>query len=520
MDRCGMKNHLYGKLSYDDKKSLLDFLNKFKSSDEFSNNVMATKNSEVQKSVIDKIIVMREKNGNFKSIDDIEFLEDVESDILLETILSICKININTISVDKLVNYLGVNENIAKEIVSNKPYDNLEDILKISEIEKNISLNELLALSQLDHDETHLTGMVDESSTLEKWNLKINYGTMKNKTSTRVFISYQKNEIISAEINGKNDIKYSTLKLFSYTPRELLTIDQNMIKKLTQLMHSEDVKEAGDIWSGDISKIDQTLQNPIKILSQHVFLLLQHTSQKVYKKSEDCTPNGCTSSPDFNFIECCNAHDLCYCHGGSEEDRYICDRIFFDCVRNKAGTIIAWIYYTVVRIAGASHFNFDARILQGSNGFDVDETTPESTTQKCNMVVTLKHIQYSCAGDDIGNDIKCTFGINGTSTTMDYTSLKFNHGDIKTPNREITPDISGNCGDRMTIRISAVVYEDDPISDDRGSVLIDSDPIICRNNSTGRHSIKVNVGDRSKWGKYQVGTFIFSFDVVTSCANS
>lgn len=68
--------------------------------------------------------------------------------------------------------------------------------------------------------------------------------------------------------------------------------------------------------------------------------------------------DGCTGSPDFNFTECCNMHDLAYNKGGTENDRKAADKAMQRCIAAKKGHIIAKLYHVAVRLFGKSHFNY------------------------------------------------------------------------------------------------------------------------------------------------------------------
>jgi len=69
--------------------------------------------------------------------------------------------------------------------------------------------------------------------------------------------------------------------------------------------------------------------------------------------------NGCTCVPDFNFKECCDAHDRCYGEGCSECDRLECDIALYDCILQKTGLPeLAWLYFTGVRVLSSFRFNY------------------------------------------------------------------------------------------------------------------------------------------------------------------
>lgn len=66
----------------------------------------------------------------------------------------------------------------------------------------------------------------------------------------------------------------------------------------------------------------------------------------------------CSFVPDLNVGECCLIHDLAYQQGGTEADRRRADVEFRRCVRMKNGPLVAWIYYSGVRLFGWLFFNY------------------------------------------------------------------------------------------------------------------------------------------------------------------
>lgn len=71
-----------------------------------------------------------------------------------------------------------------------------------------------------------------------------------------------------------------------------------------------------------------------------------------------CRENGCTLSPDFDFVDCCNGHDLCYCHGCTEADRLACDEGLRTCIRAAGHPNLAEIYFRGVRWFGRGFFTY------------------------------------------------------------------------------------------------------------------------------------------------------------------
>lgn len=68
--------------------------------------------------------------------------------------------------------------------------------------------------------------------------------------------------------------------------------------------------------------------------------------------------NACTNVPDFDFADCCDQHDICYCMGGNEDARVACDEALRDCIAGRGHPWLAELYYLGVRAFGRSFFNF------------------------------------------------------------------------------------------------------------------------------------------------------------------
>lgn len=73
--------------------------------------------------------------------------------------------------------------------------------------------------------------------------------------------------------------------------------------------------------------------------------------------SDGCTLPWKMKQP--KWVDCCDAHDICYCIGGTEADRLNCDLDFYDCVlfrtNNKAA---AKMVYDAVRAHGERYFSY------------------------------------------------------------------------------------------------------------------------------------------------------------------
>ena len=80
----------------------------------------------------------------------------------------------------------------------------------------------------------------------------------------------------------------------------------------------------------------------------------------------------------FDFADACANHDVCYATGGSEFDRYLCDRAFLSDMTASCNAMwpvssiwdtaqlrsrrlcygVAYTYYLGVRLGGSAYFNY------------------------------------------------------------------------------------------------------------------------------------------------------------------
>jgi len=65
---------------------------------------------------------------------------------------------------------------------------------------------------------------------------------------------------------------------------------------------------------------------------------------------------GCSYTPDFNFFECCDAHDKVYENGGTKEIRKEADQQLCGCITEHGHPHKARIYYLGVRLFGRFFF--------------------------------------------------------------------------------------------------------------------------------------------------------------------
>lgn len=62
--------------------------------------------------------------------------------------------------------------------------------------------------------------------------------------------------------------------------------------------------------------------------------------------------DGCTLSPDFDFKECCDWHDVRYRENPERITRAEADRALRVCIRGKGYVVLPWAYWGAVRLFG------------------------------------------------------------------------------------------------------------------------------------------------------------------------
>lgn len=97
----------------------------------------------------------------------------------------------------------------------------------------------------------------------------------------------------------------------------------------------------------------------VALLSQLLKLLyIFNHGYQLITGTEVWTTNGCTGVPDFDFKDCCDQHDICYCIGGNADDRRLCDLALKECIRARGHPFLARLYYAGVRAFGSAFFNY------------------------------------------------------------------------------------------------------------------------------------------------------------------
>ena len=83
-------------------------------------------------------------------------------------------------------------------------------------------------------------------------------------------------------------------------------------------------------------------------------------------RGEPCRTNGCGGKYEIpgskKYKKCCDAHDICYCLGGTEKDRLKCDVELGACINTMGGP--GNVYMHAVIVKGKSHFKYGGDIPQ------------------------------------------------------------------------------------------------------------------------------------------------------------
>jgi hypothetical protein len=74
--------------------------------------------------------------------------------------------------------------------------------------------------------------------------------------------------------------------------------------------------------------------------------------------ADDEKPDGCTLSPDLNFTEMCNLHDMAYAQGGGAVERKKADLELYCGIKQRTNRFTAAVYWIGVRLFGWRHFNW------------------------------------------------------------------------------------------------------------------------------------------------------------------
>jgi hypothetical protein len=214
---------------------------------------------------------------------------------------------------------------------------------------------------------------------------------------TRVFIADTDGDLISAETRSEGSIDLASVRFLDYRPFQLPHLSKHQVRDFLLRLHGSIAVKGGLLWKSPDTPIPN-VREPIRVLSQLLrglqgFTYREAVQARAFTNGSssggtvappdggiDIQPpdgtmvppededqvNGCTSSPDFDFKDCCDKHDRCYQDEDhcTSCDRVECDWELYTCIVQKGVssgkdyTALAAIYYFAVRTAGESFFEY------------------------------------------------------------------------------------------------------------------------------------------------------------------
>ena len=160
----------------------------------------------------------------------------------------------------------------------------------------------------------------------------LTYGVRKGESHRQIFIANQLGDLVSAEIT-EQDIDPWSVRVLSLAPHQFLYLAPAQIENLRMIFTSAAFLRASQLRSVPLdSDLAPKLQTQIRALAQLPLFM------------ETCATNGCGPEgwisyfvPNLAYEECCNAHDICYSKGGTEQDRARCDESLAQCIESIGG---------------------------------------------------------------------------------------------------------------------------------------------------------------------------------------
>ena len=239
--------------------------------------------------------------------------------------------------------------------------------------------------------------------------------------------------------------------------------------------------------------------------------------------------NGCTMSPDFNFKDCCDKHDICYCVGGDDNDRFNCDIELYKCIKKKGHPVLASIYYSAVRALGSSHFNYRQRDILITAEWLEDVVTwwpveqdDEDPPRRKDCKITLSVVSVYYGGKNIGNDWTYMVLTNGQSKKLlangTHNHKKTKSYNSKNPIYQVTKP--QGCNATHTLIISTTATEHDGIVDDHGSSNQHHIQVECKESvpyTSKTFNVYCNIQEEGDWFNDDVAKLKFTFLVETEC---
>jgi hypothetical protein len=164
------------------------------------------------------------------------------------------------------------------------------------------------------------------------------------------------------------------LRVFGLTARAIDALSESDVERYYRLFQTAEILEAAFLWRTGLPSFrgSQEEKNVLERLARHLYVFLSKLIKAIIDEICRKRANGCGGNdllgalvPNLWFKDCCDAHDICYCKGGTETDRSNCDGAFFSCMSGKCesmGLLKNWcmgmasIYYRAVRKFGKKYF--------------------------------------------------------------------------------------------------------------------------------------------------------------------
>ncbi|MBI4606881.1 MAG: hypothetical protein HY721_33375, partial [Planctomycetes bacterium] len=194
----------------------------------------------------------------------------------------------------------------------------------------------------------------------------VDYGVREEAGEMWAYIELSSGtELIAAPFDPADTEDYSRVRLFGLTTAQMAAREGMDNSEYIGLLRSDPVSRASKLWETGFPKFRGTAGQDaiLNRLSQHLTFFVGKAQQFL---APPWVGDGCTGVPDFNFEDCCDAHDACYCRGGTEFDRLDCDLALYACIATTPppwsaplrNIKLAGVYFSGVRAFGSGHFNY------------------------------------------------------------------------------------------------------------------------------------------------------------------
>lgn len=303
---------------------------------------------------------------------------------------SVVKGRITEETVEKLIRRYSVRPELARIYLGHEIREP-EDLLRAPELGTVATPHELQqfmgdpgALSIIDVEDK----VVEVAIASDRWSgATLGSRTLSNG-ATRAFIGDASGDLVSAELLGDDDIDFASIRFAGLRPFQLVNLDRFGVHDFISRIHQPLAVRAGRLWEREDSRLEAE-NRALYLLSQALRVLQGFTHGAAATVSGSVSPgtapggvappaggivdippdredevNGCTASPDFDFKDCCDQHDLCYIDGCTSCDRLACDWELYKCIvdrgwsKGRDYTALAATYYFAVRSAGESFFYY------------------------------------------------------------------------------------------------------------------------------------------------------------------